>query len=122
MRSQHDGARRTRAQLCDTCAKFTHTCHGCVLACTHADACVALPKASTEIRLLARTSSPDFDGCVLLCLVFCSCVFPCDVMVFDSQVLHCAEKMDDELKGRFLISCYLNKYTLQHLNAYIPRF
>lgn len=61
-----------------------------------------------------RFAFPEYNLSIIL--------HPGDVMVFDSQVLHCAEKMDDELKGRFLISCYLNKYTLQHLNAYIPRF
>ena len=61
-----------------------------------------------------RFAFPEYNLTIIL--------HPGDVLIFDAQVLHCAEKMNDELKGRFLISCYLNKYTLQYLNAYIPRF
>ena len=47
---------------------------------------------------------------------------PGDVLLFDSHLIHCAEAMGDAYCGRMLISSYINKYTLAHLDQYKPRF
>ena len=47
---------------------------------------------------------------------------PGDVLLFNSHLIHCAEAMCDGYCGRMMISSYVNKYTLAHLDEYKPRF